>query len=123
MKQFKDVWRKLPYAWCSLWAVLLFQPSFSQVRQSGDPNLRDTTATFQNDTTLWKNTLSEVTITAFEQQKKLSDQPAPIAYISGTALGRYDDTRPLSALNAVPGVRMEERSPLSYRLNIRGSSL
>ena len=29
----------------------------------------------------------------------------------------------LSALNITPGVSMEERSPGSYRLNIRGSSL
>jgi iron complex outermembrane receptor protein len=123
MKQFKDVWRKIPYCWCSLWGVLLFQPCFSQVSHPAAQNAGDTTALHQADTAIWKNTLSEVTITAFEQQKKLSDQPAPIAYISGTALGRYDDTRPMSALNAVPGVRMEERSPLSYRLNIRGSSL
>lgn len=69
------------------------------------------------------NTLSEVVIRAFEQNGKLSDQPAPVAYISRASLSRYGNQRPLSALNAVPGVRMEARSPGSYRLNIRGSSL
>lgn len=73
--------------------------------------------------TLKTNALSEVVITAFEQNKKLSDQPAPVTYLSRTDLSRYGDQSPVSAMNAVPGVRMEERSPGSYRLNIRGSSL
>ena len=67
--------------------------------------------------------LGEVVIRAFQQNRKLSDQPAPVAYISPAALERYAGPTPLSALNAVPGVRMEERSPGSYRLNIRGSTL
>jgi iron complex outermembrane receptor protein len=67
--------------------------------------------------------LPAVVVSAFGRDRKLSDQPAPLAYISGTALSRYPATGILSALNAVPGVRMEQRSPASYRLNIRGSSL
>lgn len=69
------------------------------------------------------HTLAGVVVTAFEQHKRLADQPAPLAYLSGTQLARYGGESPLSALNAVPGVRMEQRSPGSYRLNIRGSSL
>lgn len=75
------------------------------------------------DTTLVGNPLATVVVSAFEQTRKLSDQPAPVAYLSGAALGRYGVTGILSAMNAVPGVRMEQRSPGSYRLNIRGSSL
>lgn len=67
--------------------------------------------------------LGEVVVRAFQQDKKLSEQPAPVAYVSPAALDRYAGSSPLSALNAVPGVRMEERSPGSYRLNIRGSTL
>lgn len=65
----------------------------------------------------------EVIVTAFEQEGKLSDQGAPVAYLPPITLARYGDVTPVSAFNAVPGVRMEQRSPGSYRLNIRGSSL
>jgi len=50
-------------------------------------------------------TLQEVTVKAYEQNRKLMQMPAAIAVVSN------------------PGIRMEERSPGSYRLNIRGSSL
>ena len=38
-------------------------------------------------------------------------------------LERFSPTSLVSAVNTTPGVRMEERSPGSYRFNIRGSSL
>ncbi|MBS1974542.1 MAG: TonB-dependent receptor plug domain-containing protein, partial [Bacteroidetes bacterium] len=38
-------------------------------------------------------------------------------------LNRFSNTSILPALNQSPGIKMEERSPGSYRLNIRGSSL
>lgn len=37
-------------------------------------------------------------------------------------LNRYSNTSILPAVNTIPGVRMEERSPSSYRFGIRGSS-
>lgn len=68
-------------------------------------------------------TLSSVIIKAFEQNKKLKDVAASISYIGKATLSNFSPTSIVSALNTVPGVRMEERSPGSYRLNIRGSSL
>ncbi|HRO42115.1 MAG TPA: TonB-dependent receptor [Flavipsychrobacter sp.] len=67
--------------------------------------------------------LTEVQIRAFEQNKSLQDVPASINYIGNRQLHRFNNTNILPALNATPGVRMEERSPGSYRLSIRGSSL
>ncbi len=67
--------------------------------------------------------LGEVVITAFEQNRKLVDVPAAISYIGNKQLNRFTPTSIVSAMNTAPGVRMEERSPGSYRLNIRGSSL
>ena len=67
--------------------------------------------------------LGEVVITAFEQNRKLMDVPAAISYIGNKQLNRFTPTSIVSAMNTAPGVRMEERSPGSYRLNIRGSSL
>jgi iron complex outermembrane recepter protein len=67
--------------------------------------------------------LGEVVITAFEQNRKLMDVPAAISYIGNKQLNRFAPASIVSAMNTAPGVRMEERSPGSYRLNIRGSSL
>jgi len=67
--------------------------------------------------------LTEVIVRAFEQNKNLAGMPAAVITVSGTQLNRYNNTSILPALNSNPGIRMEERSPGSYRLNIRGSSL
>jgi len=67
--------------------------------------------------------LREVVVKAYEQNRKLSDVGAPVSFISKASLNRFGNTSILPALNTNPGVRMEERSPGSYRLNIRGSSL
>lgn len=67
--------------------------------------------------------LQEVIIHAFEQKSKLLQIPAAINYINTNQVNRYNFSSLVPALNNLPGVRMEERSPGSYRLNIRGSSL
>ena len=68
-------------------------------------------------------TLQEVTVKAYEQNRKLMQVPASIAVINKAQLLHFNNTNILPALNTNPGIRMEERSPGSYRLNIRGSSL
>lgn len=68
-------------------------------------------------------TLQEITVRAYEQNRKLMQVPTAIAVITQPQLLRFNNTNILPALNSNPGVRMEERSPGSYRLNIRGSSL
>jgi iron complex outermembrane receptor protein len=67
--------------------------------------------------------LQEVVIKAYEQNRKLIDVGAPVAVVSKASLDRFGDGSILPAMNMEPGVRMEERSPGSYRLNIRGSSI
>jgi len=67
--------------------------------------------------------LEQVIIKGYEYNRKLIDVPAPIAVISKAQFNRFNNISLLPALNTVTGVRMEERSPGSYRLNIRGSSL
>ena len=68
-------------------------------------------------------TLQEVTIRAYEQNRKLMQVPAAVISINKNQLSRFNNTSLLPAINSNPGIRMEERSPGSYRLNIRGSSL
>jgi len=67
--------------------------------------------------------LQEAVVKAYEQHRKLVDVGAPVSIVSKAALNRFGNSSILPAMNANPGVRMEERSPGSYRLNIRGSSL
>src|SRR5687767_5921458 len=66
--------------------------------------------------------LDEVVVKAFEQNRRLKDVPAAVNLISSAALRRFNDVSIVSAVNSMPGVRMEERSPGSYRINVRGSS-
>jgi iron complex outermembrane receptor protein len=68
-------------------------------------------------------TLEEVTVKAYEQNRKLMQVPAAVAVITKSQLLHFTNTNILPALNSHPGIKMEERSPGSYRLNIRGSSL
>jgi iron complex outermembrane recepter protein len=67
--------------------------------------------------------LQEVIIKAFENNRKLKDVPAAVNYIGRSTLERYGPASIVQAVNSTPGIRMEERSPGSYRINIRGSSL
>ena len=62
-------------------------------------------------------------VKAYEQNRKLTEVGAPVNIVGKAALDRFSNLSILSAVNTQPGVRMEERSPGSYRLNIRGSSL
>ena len=67
--------------------------------------------------------LSEVIVKAYEQNRSLVDVAAPVSLTGQVQLNRFSNMSILPALNITPGVSMEERSPGSYRLNIRGSSL
>lgn len=67
--------------------------------------------------------LTGVMVKAFGYNRKYADVPASISVLGNKALTRYSNSSVLPAMNTLPGVRMEERSPGSYRLNIRGSAL
>ncbi len=67
--------------------------------------------------------LSGVTITAYTGRQYLLRTPASVSVISKTDIDRQPGNSMVPVFNMVPGVRMEERSPSSYRLSIRGSLL
>ncbi|HET7896249.1 MAG TPA: TonB-dependent receptor plug domain-containing protein, partial [Flavisolibacter sp.] len=69
------------------------------------------------------NTLTTVEVKAYGQTRRLKDVPAAVGYVSNQTLQRFSPASIVPAVNTVAGVRMEERSPGSYRFNIRGSSL
>jgi iron complex outermembrane recepter protein len=69
------------------------------------------------------STLQEVIIKAYGINGRLRNIPAAINHINAGTLERFSPSSIVQAVNTTPGVRMEERSPGSYRFNIRGSSL
>ncbi|HEX8676573.1 MAG TPA: TonB-dependent receptor [Segetibacter sp.] len=67
--------------------------------------------------------LEDVVVKGYEQNRRLNETAGAVGLVNQRQLEKYGAVSVLPAINAVPGVRMEERSPGSYRLNIRGSSL
>jgi iron complex outermembrane receptor protein len=78
---------------------------------------------FSSDSTLKTTELRDVEVRVFEQKKSSFSSPDAISILDAKALTRTNSTSFVSALNAQAGVRMEERSPGSYRMAIRGSAL
>jgi iron complex outermembrane receptor protein len=78
---------------------------------------------FSADSTLKTTELNEVEVRVFEQKKSSFSSPDAITILDSQSLTRTNTTSFVSALNAQAGVRMEERSPGSYRMAIRGSAL
>ncbi|MFT3825748.1 MAG: TonB-dependent receptor plug domain-containing protein [Chitinophagaceae bacterium] len=82
-----------------------------------------TVLTYAQTTGDTSKSLPQVTIQAFGQNRQLKEVSGAINIISANELERFSNTSLLPAVNTTPGVRMEERSPGSYRLNVRGTSL
>ncbi|HYC84787.1 MAG TPA: TonB-dependent receptor plug domain-containing protein [Chryseosolibacter sp.] len=69
------------------------------------------------------STLREITVEAYVADRAPENVPASIGILRSADLGRFSNASLLPAVNTIPGVRMEERSPGSYRFSIRGSTL
>lgn len=67
--------------------------------------------------------LKDVVVKAYFSEQPLLRLPASVSVISQTVLQNQPGHSLLPGINTAPGVRMEERSPGSYRLSIRGSLL
>lgn len=67
------------------------------------------------------SSLNEVIIRGYESQRRTYETPASVAVLQQRDMDRYAPVNMLPGLNTIPGVRMEERSPGSYRLSLRGS--
>mgnify|MGYP000217431841 CR=1 FL=1 len=72
--------------------------------------------------TLIARPLDEVVVRAYESNRLLLTTAASVGLLSRRDLvQRFATPTLVSAMNTLPGVRMDERSPGSYRLSIRGS--
>ncbi len=67
--------------------------------------------------------LDAVMVRAFESDRPIFEQSASVNFLDKKAIQRFQESNLVPVLNMLPGVRMEERSPASYRVGIRGSSL
>ncbi|PBQ32405.1 TonB-dependent receptor [Sphingobacteriaceae bacterium] len=65
--------------------------------------------------------LNEVIISSYLGDRPVLRLPASVALIDSSQLTKQAGQSLVPVLNTIPGVRMEERSPGSYRLSIRGS--
>jgi iron complex outermembrane receptor protein len=67
--------------------------------------------------------MGDVTVRAFENNAAAKNVPAAVTVLNKASLERYGNVSLVPALNTVPGVKMDERSPGSYRLSVRGNLL
>jgi iron complex outermembrane receptor protein len=67
--------------------------------------------------------LGEVVVNAYESNSSLAKVAASVAVLPAAQLQRYTQASFVPAFNTIPGVKMDERSPGSYRLSIRGNLL
>lgn len=95
----------------ALFLSLILSGSFCQAQ--------DTTRTMTDSTFI----LTEAVVEGYSYNRSVLEVPVAITTLSTNDLLRYNNTNFLPAINTVPGARMEERSPGSYRLSIRGSSI
>lgn len=68
-------------------------------------------------------TLKEVEVQAYQSNRPPMETPVTVAIVGTKDFNRFNTTSLVSSMNTIPGVRMEERSPGSYRFSIRGSTI
>ncbi len=78
---------------------------------------------FAQDSVLRHTDLEPVRIVSYFNAGALLSLPVSMATIGENSLKRHQGLNFVSVSNSIPGVRMEERSPGSYRMSIRGSLL
>ncbi|MCA6074921.1 TonB-dependent receptor [Fulvivirga sedimenti] len=67
--------------------------------------------------------LPTVVIQGYQEPVSLKEVAGGYSFLPGKEISTFSAVTPVTALNSLAGVRMEQRSPASYRINIRGSTL
>ena len=67
--------------------------------------------------------LAEAVVQSFERNTNKRNIAAAVSVLDKASQERFSSQSFIPALNTVPGVKMDERSPGSYRLSIRGNLL
>lgn len=74
----------------------------------------------ENDST---TLISEVKVDAYKKPVHFMASTKSVSVVSKNLLNQNTPERMLESVNQIAGVRMEERSPASYRISVRGSTL
>ncbi len=67
--------------------------------------------------------ISKVEIDSYKKPSTFISSTKSVALVSKNLMNQSTPERMLEAVNQIPGARMEERSPGSYRISLRGSTL
>ncbi len=73
--------------------------------------------------TLKVQELDLVTVSAYASKRTLLESTASVGVLTKAGMDRFAPVTWTNAVNTIPGVRMEERSPGSYRFSVRGSMM
>ena len=73
--------------------------------------------------TLTARALPAATVVGYGQRLPLRRTAAGVGVIDNTVIQRFNENSLASAVNTLPGVRLEERATASYRISVRGSTL
>lgn len=97
---------------CYLLVALLILPAWRGWAQAPTPS-----------DTINARALPSATVVGYGQRLPLRRTAAGVGVIDQTIIQRFNENSLASAVNTLPGVRLEERATASYRLSIRGSTL
>jgi iron complex outermembrane receptor protein len=73
--------------------------------------------------TLNAHALPNATVVGYGQRLPLRRTAAGVSVLDNTIIQRFNENSLASAVNTLPGVRLEERATGSYRISVRGSTL
>ncbi|MDJ0364672.1 TonB-dependent receptor plug domain-containing protein [Hymenobacter sp. H14-R3] len=73
--------------------------------------------------TLNARALPTATVVGYGQRLPLRRMAAGVGVVDNTIIERFNENSLASAVNTLPGVRLEERATASYRISVRGSTL
>ncbi|RZL15988.1 MAG: TonB-dependent receptor [Hymenobacter sp.] len=73
--------------------------------------------------TLNARALPAATVVGYGQRLPLRRTAASVGVVDQTIVQRFNESSLASAVNTLPGVRLEERATASYRISVRGSTL
>lgn len=86
-------------------------------------SIEELSAQSQLDTITTNSSLPDVEINAYQGRLKYQAVPAAVGLLQEYQLQKSITPQVLQVMNTISGVRVEERSPGSYRLSMRGSLL
>jgi iron complex outermembrane receptor protein len=101
------------YSDITIFILLLFIPHLKAQQMSVD------STDVRTDTLI--STLPEIQVTGYLDRQLYWETPASVSLLTTTQIEMQAPSSMVGAFNTLPGIRMEERSPGSYRLSIRNS--